>query len=58
LFLIEQSKTHKLRPKRDLNPVLNLAKIGRATPEFMPVDKNRRAALVEAGSNTDSSLNE
>ncbi|MCG6133516.1 MAG: hypothetical protein MET45_02425 [Nostoc sp. LLA-1] len=37
--------------------MLNLAKIGRASPEFMPVDKNRRVALVEAGSKTKSNLN-
>jgi putative transposase len=35
---------------RDLNAALNLEKIGRATPEFTPVDKKEPTPLVEAGS--------
>ncbi|WP_414582928.1 RNA-guided endonuclease InsQ/TnpB family protein [Scytonema sp. PCC 10023] len=34
---------------RDLNAALNLEKIGRATPEFTPVDKKMPTSLAEAG---------
>ena len=41
---------------RDLNAALNLERVGRAAPEFTPVDKQEPTPLVEAGSQADTSL--
>jgi putative transposase len=41
---------------RDLNAALNLERVGRATPEFTPVDKKEPTPLVEAGSHALTSL--
>ena len=38
---------------RDLNAALNLEQIGKALPEFTPVDKKTPKSLVEAGRRTE-----